>query len=56
VRSADFRAFVDVRDFPPGRFELPVQVKIPPDTVFIRAIPDKVIVDITDRRRRFSPR
>lgn len=51
VRSADFRAYVEVRDFPAGRFELPVQVKIPPDTIFIRSIPEKVTVDITERRR-----
>lgn len=47
VRSGSLRAFVDVRDLGPGRWEKKIQVKIPPDTVLIETFPELATIDIS---------
>jgi YbbR domain-containing protein len=51
IKKADLRAFVDVRDLTPGRYERELQVKIPADTVMIETLPKRTSVEIYNQRR-----
>ncbi|MFK7873114.1 MAG: YbbR-like domain-containing protein [Oligoflexales bacterium] len=51
VRRSDLRAFIDIRDLPPGKHEKKIQIKIPPDTVLIETTPENAIVEILDESR-----
>lgn len=51
VKKADLRAFVDVRDLTPGRYDREVQVKIPSDTVMIETYPKSTAVEIYNQKR-----
>ncbi len=46
LKREDFRAFIDVRNLGPGRYEEEIKVKIPPDTVLIETFPEKSIVTV----------
>jgi hypothetical protein len=46
VKNTDFRAFVELTNLQPGRYDRTVQVKIPTDTVLIETFPEKVRVDV----------
>jgi YbbR domain-containing protein len=46
IKEQDLRAFVDVRDLLPGKYDKKVQVRIPPDTVLIETYPDSVELTI----------
>jgi hypothetical protein len=46
VKRTDFKAFVEVRELAPGRYEQDIKVKIPADTVLIETFPEKGIVTI----------
>lgn len=47
AKTSDFRAFVDLSNLQPGRYDRTVQIKIPSDTVLIETFPEKVRVDIS---------
>ena len=51
IKKSDLRAFVDVRDLTPGRYERDLQVKIPPETVMIETHPKTTSVEIYNQRR-----
>jgi YbbR domain-containing protein len=51
VKKSDLRAFVDVRDLTPGRYERELQVKIPSETVMIETYPKATSVEIYNQRR-----
>lgn len=54
VKRADLRAFVDVSGLAPGNHQREIQVKIPSDTVLIETFPEKVNVQIFDRKKKVS--
>ncbi len=51
IKKSELRAFVDVRDLTPGRYERDLQVKIPPETVMIETHPKATSVEIYNQRR-----
>ena len=51
VKKTDLRATVEVRDLTPGRYDKEVQLKIPPDTVLIETLPDKVNIEVYNQKR-----
>ena len=51
IKKSDLRAFVDVRDLTPGRYERELQVKIPSETVLIETYPKATSVEIYNQRR-----
>lgn len=51
IKKSDLRAFVEVRDLTPGRYERELQVKIPSDTVMIETYPKATTVEIYNQRR-----
>ncbi|NDE15683.1 YbbR-like domain-containing protein [bacterium] len=51
VKKADLRAFVDVRDLTPGRYDREIQVKIPSETVMIETHPKSTSVEIYNQKR-----
>lgn len=50
VKRDDLKAFVEVRELGPGRYEKDIKVKIPPDTVLIEAFPEKASVIIKKKK------
>lgn len=48
IKRSDLRAFLDLREIGPGRYEKKVQVKIPPDTVLIETFPEHAIVEVEE--------
>ncbi len=46
VKKSDLSASIDTRDLAPGKYDKPVQVKIPADTVLIETFPQNVNVEI----------
>jgi hypothetical protein len=51
VKKSDMRAFVDVRDLTPGRYDREIQVKIPSETVMIETYPKSTSVEIYNQKR-----
>ncbi len=51
IKKADLRAFVDVRDLTPGRYDREIQVKIPSETVMIETHPKSTSVEIYNQKR-----
>lgn len=51
VKSEDLKAFVEATELKPGRYELEIKVKIPPDTVLIESFPQKATVEISDEKK-----
>jgi YbbR domain-containing protein len=51
IKKTDLRAFVDVRDLTPGRYDRELQVKIPAETVMIETVPKRTSVEIYNQRR-----
>ena len=51
TKRSDLRAFIDVSDLAPGRYEKKVQVKIPPDTVLIETFPEHAVVEVQETPR-----
>ena len=49
VKKDDLKAFVEVKDLGPGRYEREIQVKIPQDTVLIESFPKKGTVIIMEK-------
>jgi YbbR domain-containing protein len=49
--NAELKAFVDLSDLRPGRYQKEIKVKIPSGTVFVGALPSTVGVEILPRRR-----
>lgn len=48
IKRSDLRAFLDIREIGPGKYEKKVQVRIPPDTVLIETFPEYVIVEVEE--------
>ena len=48
VRRSDLRAFIDIRELPPGKHEKKIQIKIPTDTVLIETEPENATIEILD--------
>lgn len=48
VKKDELKAFIEVRDLKPGRYEKEIQVKIPTDTVLIESFPKKGTVIIEE--------
>lgn len=46
VKKSELRAFLDVRDLAPGKYEKKIKVQIPPDTVLIETFPDSASIEI----------
>lgn len=51
VKRSDLKAFVEARELKPGRYELDVKVKIPPETALIETFPEKAIVTIGNKAK-----
>ena len=51
VKNSDLRAFVEVRELAPGRYEREIKVKIPPETTLIETIPANAAVEIYNQKR-----
>jgi YbbR domain-containing protein len=51
VNKEDLRAFIELTNMGPGRYEKEIQVKIPPDTVLIETSPTKGVVEIYNQKR-----
>ncbi len=50
VKKSDLSATVDLGGLAPGKYERPVQVKIPPDTVLIESFPQNASVEVTTQK------
>lgn len=50
VKRTDLKAFSEAAGRVPGRYDLDVKVKIPPDTVLIETFPEKVSVTILPKK------
>ncbi len=52
ITKSELEAFVDARDLPPGKkYNRPIQVKIPPDTVLIETQPQAAAVEVFNYKR-----
>lgn len=51
VKTADLRAFIEIRELAPGKYERDVQAKIPQDTVLIETLPQKANIEVYNQRR-----
>jgi len=51
VKNQDLRAFVEVRELAPGRYEREIKVKIPPETTLIETVPANATVEIYNQKR-----
>ena len=51
VKRSDLRAFIEIRELSPGKYEKEVQAKIPQDTVLIETQPEKVSIEVYNQRR-----
>ena len=51
IKRDDLKAFIDIRERKPGRYEENIKVKIPPDTVLIENSPENAIVTIHNRKK-----
>lgn len=51
IKKSDLRAFIDIHDHVPGRYDKELQVKIPPDTVIIETLPKTASVEIYNQKR-----
>ncbi len=51
VNKEDLRAFVELTNMNPGRYEKEIQVKIPPNTVLIETFPQKGNIHITNNKK-----
>lgn len=51
VKRSDLRAFIEIRELAPGKYERDVQVKIPQDTVLIETLPQKANIEVYNQRR-----
>lgn len=51
VNREDLRAFVELTNMGPGRYEREIQVKIPPDTVLIETSPAKGMVEVFSHKK-----
>lgn len=47
VQRKELRAYVEVNAAVPGRYDLDVKVKIPPDTVLIETVPERVSLSLS---------
>ena len=48
----DLRAFIEIRDFLPGKIEREIQVQIPNDTVLIETYPKTVMVEVFNKEKK----
>ena len=52
ITRNDLEAFIDARDLTPShRYNRPIQVKIPPDTVLIETLPQTAAVEVLNHKR-----
>lgn len=52
IKDKDLRAFVQVREQEPGRYEKDIKVMIPPDTVLIETFPERVSVTLSSKKKK----
>ena len=52
INRSELEAFIDARDLPPGKkYNRPIQVKIPPDTVLIETQPQTAAIEVFNQKR-----
>lgn len=52
INNSDLRAFVELTNIKPGRYERDIQVKIPADTVLIETAPQKASIEVLNQKRK----
>jgi YbbR domain-containing protein len=55
IRKEDLRAFVEMMDAQPGRYEKNIQVQIPAKTVLIETRPKTAMVTVQGIKKQIRP-